>query len=350
MPLSLSEQEYRRFLETDDAPAPHLDFLHTASYRAAGAGVRLGVFDALADGPLPGEVLAERLQVDPRGLGLLLTALQSFGYLTVTGDGYVNTAKAQKWLLDTPGSYATVFSFWQTVLFELWSELEESVRTGKPAVDFYQGLEQRPATMRRFQTMLTRLAGFLCPEVLAAVTLPEGATKLLDVGGGHATYAVGFCQRYPELSATVLDLPGALAVGSEAVAAAGLTGRVSMREGDLRTDPFDAAEFDVALLFNIVHGMPPAEVRQLLAAVAAALRPGGRVLVLEPLSDLAAGGGVVGEAFVRTFSLNLFHGQGGQVYGYAELAEWLTEAGFTDLDRHTFQKSPTDHLITAIRG
>jgi SAM-dependent methyltransferase len=349
MPLSLSAEEARRFLETDDAPAPHLDFLHTASFRVAGAAVRLGVFDALADSPASTPALAAGLGVDERGLELLLNALGSFGYVTRTDAGWANTAKAQKWLREVPGSYVTVFSFWQTVLFEHWSDLERSVRQGAPAVDFYQWLEQRPETMRQFQTMLSRLAGFLCSQVLQTVTLPAAATRLLDIGGGHATYTLAFCERYPQLSATVLDLPGALAVGAEAVAAAGLGDRVTLREGDLRTVRFDG-EFDMALLFNIVHGLPPQGVRELLSGVATALRPGGTVVLLEPLSDLADGGGAVGEAFVRTFSLNLFHGQGGQVYGYRELAEWLAEAGFTDLNRHTFAASPTDHLITAVRG
>ncbi|HLU44664.1 MAG TPA: class I SAM-dependent methyltransferase, partial [Natronosporangium sp.] len=111
-----------------------------------------------------------------------------------------------------------------------------------------------------------------------------------------------------------------------------------------------APEFDLALLFNIVHGMPPEQVRELFKAAAGALRPGGRLVVLEPLSDLADGGGAVGEAFVRTFSLNLFHSQGGQIYGYPELAEWLAEAGFTDLSRYTFRVSPTDHLVIAVRA
>lgn len=349
MPLSLPPEEARRFLETDEAPAPHLDFLHTASFRAAGAALRLGVFDALGQGPVPGEALARRLGADQRGLELLLAALASFGYVTHSAEGYASTPKAHNWLRDVPGSYATVFSFWQTVLFELWDDLERSVRDGEPAVDFYQWLEQRPRTMREFQTMLTRLASWLCPQVLETVAVPAGPVRLLDVGGGHATYAVGFCQRYPELAATVLDLPGALAVGGEAVAQAGLTDRVTMRAGDLRTARFDE-EFEIALLFNIVHGLEPAAVRALLHAVGGALRPGGQLILLEPLSDLAGGGGVVGEAFVRTFSLNLFHGQGGQVYAYSELAGWLHEAGFTGISRHTFEKSPTDHLVVAVRG
>lgn len=349
MPVPLNPETVRLYLETDQAPAPHLDFLNAASFRTAGAAQRLGVFDALADGPLPLAELAARLEVSERGLEQLLRALAGFGYVTTGPDGWANTTKADKWLRDVPGGYGVVFRFWHTVLTELWSDLEQSVRTGEPAVDFYQWLGQRPPVLRAFQTMLSRLAHALTPEVLEAVPVSPEHRRLLDIGGGHATYATAFCRQYPELSATVVDLPEAVEIGKAAVGEAGLTDRVTFHVGDLSAARF-APEFDLALLFNIVHGMPPEQVRELFKAAAGALRPGGRLVVLEPLSDLADGGGAVGEAFVRTFSLNLFHSQGGQIYGYPELAEWLAEAGFTDLSRYTFRVSPTDHLVIAVRA
>lgn len=349
MPVPLSPQAVRLFLETDEAPAPHLDFLNAASFRTAGTAQRFGVFDALADGPLPVAELATRAGVNERGLEQLLQALVGFGYLTHTSQGYANTAKADKWLRDVPGGYGVVFSFWHTVLTELWGDLERSVRTGQPTVDFYQWLAERPSTLRAFQTMLGRIATALTPELLEAVPVAPEHRRLLDIGGGHASYTTAFCQRHPQLSATVVDLPEALEIGQEAVTAAGLADRVTFQPGDLGAVRFER-EFDLALLFNIVHGMAPERVRSLLATVADGLRPGGRLLLLEQLSDLADEGGAIGAAFVHTFSLNLFHSQGGQVYRYSQLAEWLTEAGFTDLSRYTFQESPTDHLIIAVRG
>jgi hypothetical protein len=50
MPLNLPDAERADYLEAR-APGPHLDLLHAAGFRAAGAALRPGVFDALADGP-----------------------------------------------------------------------------------------------------------------------------------------------------------------------------------------------------------------------------------------------------------------------------------------------------------
>src|SRR5947208_1347796 len=37
--------------------------------------------------------------------------------------------------------------------------------------------------------------------------------ELLDVAGGHAGFAMAMCRRFPQLQATVLDLPSSVRVG-----------------------------------------------------------------------------------------------------------------------------------------
>ncbi|ROP35509.1 class I SAM-dependent methyltransferase [Saccharothrix texasensis] len=325
-------------LGPDDGPPSFHDLLATAGYRAVAAGLRLGVFDALAGGPRPVGSLAAALGADPRGTGLLAEALVSFGYLTGGPDGYANTDDTAKWLAG--GGYADVDRFWSVVLFESWEGLEESVRTGKPAIDFYAWLAERPDVLRRFQGMLSGHADAIAPEVASIV--PVGST-LLDVGGGHAKHAIRLCATHPSLRATVVDLPDALAVGATAVAEAGLSGRITLRAGDY--DALDLGEdYDTALLFNVVHGRPAEANRALLTRVASALRPGGAVVLLEHdehSPDQAS------DAFARVFSLNLFHGQGGQVYGTAEITAWLTAAGFDSPVPHPLTTSPGQSLLVA---
>ncbi|QFZ19881.1 methyltransferase [Saccharothrix syringae] len=323
-------------LPPDDGPPSFHDMLAAAGYRALAAGLRLGVFEAL-DRPRSAGELAAVLGTDPRGTELLCQALVSFGHLVVADDGYANAAD---WLT---GPYAEVERFWSTVLFESWEGLEESVRTGKPFVDFYAWLAERPETLRRFQGMLSGHADAIAPEVVSVV--PVGSS-LLDLGGGHAKHAIRLCAAHPALHATVVDLPEAVAVGEAAVAAAGLADRITFRAGDY--DSLDlGSDHDVVLLFNVVHGRPPAANEALLARVAAALRPGGAVVLLEHdehSPDRAA------DAFARVFGLNLFHGQGGQVYPAGAIASWLASAGFGEPSWHPLRSSPGQSLVVARRG
>ncbi|GAA1352266.1 class I SAM-dependent methyltransferase [Saccharothrix algeriensis] len=325
-------------LEPGDGPPSFPDLLAAAGYRALAAALRLDVFGALARGPLPVADLAARLGADPRGTGLLAEALAAFGYLEHGADGYANAAATQEWLAG-PG-YREVDRFWSAVLFESWDGLEDSIRSGKPARDFYGWLAERPGTLARFQGMLSRHADTIAPEVTELVPVGD---RLLDLGGGHAKYAIRLCARHPGLRATVVDLPDALAVGSGAVTDAGLSARVTLRPGDY--DELDlGAGYDTALLFNVVHGRTADANRVLLRRVADAVRSGGAVVLLEHdehSEDRAS------DAFARVFSLNLFHGQGGQVYPGAEIGGWLAEAGFTDLATHPLRTSPGQSLIVA---
>jgi hypothetical protein len=57
--------------------------------------------------------------------------------------------------------------------------------------------------------------------------------------------------------------------------------------------------------------------------VAGALRPGGALAVLDLALQPPQGAGRSAAAFLHTFSLSLFHGEGGQVYRLDELTELL---------------------------
>ncbi|GAB3502230.1 methyltransferase [Amycolatopsis cihanbeyliensis] len=326
-------------LDAGDGPPSFLDMITTAGYRAATAGLRLGVFPALAEGPLPAAELAARIDADPRGTTLLADVLVSCGYLTADGDRYANAPMADKWLAG--GDYRRVEHFWSTVLFDSWGELETSVRSGAAALDFYAWLAERPETLGRFQGMLSAHAEHIAPEVAALV--PVGRT-LLDVGGGHATYPIRLCSGNPSLHATVVDRPEAL--NAAAVEAAGVTDRITLRPGDY--DELDLGSgFDTALLFNVVHGRTAAANRTLLHRVAAALRPGGAVVLLEHQEHPAD---PVDDAFTRVFSLNLFHGQCGQVYPAHDIAAWLLDAGFGEPEIHPLESSPAQSVLIARLG
>jgi hypothetical protein len=357
MPVTLTSEEALAFAE-GLAPAAHLDFLGAVAFRTAGAAVRLGVFNALVDGPLTASALARRIGTDPHATELLLSTLAGFEYVVAepapAGTVYGNSPATAAWLVsEAPNSYAVVLSFWLASLFELWQPLEESIRSGRPAVDFYRWLEDRPATLRQFQLMLSRLADMLAPEVLAKVPVPDRPARLLDVGGGHGRYTTAFCRDHPRLAGTVLDLPGAIAAGARTVDDAGLQDRITLLEWDITSaEAITGGPYDVALLFNIVHGFSPRENLALLRRVAACTAEGGTVALIEPLEiDDAddADGTSSDRAFVRLFSLNLFHGQGGRTYSFEEMAGWLLASGFTDVRRSALTASAGDHLILATR-
>ncbi len=104
----------------------------------------------------------------------------------------------------------------------------------------------------------------------------------------------------------------------------------------------------MALVFSLLHGFTPAQNAAILRRVHDALAPGGRIAVVEQILG-AEGATPSGEAFLRLFSLNLFHGQGGQVWGQETIMGWLAAAGCGEITAYPLVAAPTDQVIMARR-
>lgn len=190
---------------------------------------------------------------------------------------------------------------------------------------------------------IARLAG---PEIIRKVKLPPTARHLLDVGGGHAMYSIALCRRYAQLSATVFDSPQALQAARANIDAAKLHDRMRVQAGDFLHDQLGSG-YDVALLFNIMHGFLPEQNITLLRNVAGALNAGGLVIIAEQVAGKAPG--PTSAALARMLGLSYFHLLGGQIFTYDEIVRWLTVAGFTNPRRISLLKSPGNSLMLATK-
>jgi predicted O-methyltransferase YrrM len=117
-------------------------------------------------------------------------------------------------------------------------------------------------------------SGALLPMMgdLAGRLAAPGA-RMLDVGTGVATAAVGFAQPFPQLHVQGIDiLDRALDLARQAIAASDVAARVTVRKQDV-ADFADDAGFDVAWIPAPFIAQPA--LRSGLPRVAAALRPGG---------------------------------------------------------------------------
>ncbi|MFI1828216.1 methyltransferase [Streptomyces sp. NPDC020412] len=320
--------------ESLGVPAPVLDRLGAAGYRAMIAGVRLGVFTALEEGPLSVDELATRVDGDPAGVRSLVNVLVTFGYLRRDADGDGVTTAAPLGPVDGE-------LFWHEVLFEYWADVEDTIRTGTPRRDFYTWLRERPATAARLRRTFAGAAAALADDIAAA--LPPAAT-VLDVGGGHGDHTVELCRRRPDVRVTVFDRPETITGLREDAP----PDRVTARAGDYLTDDLGSG-YDLVLLFNVVHGHHPEECRELLRRAAKSLSPTGSIAVLDHDREPPAGLGPAAAGFLGTFDLTLWLGQGGGVHHYADLAAWLGEAGLTETRVVPLAASPLEKLLIAGR-
>lgn len=329
MPLTLNPLERLFIFTLNQGPAMMLDMYSGPATRTVLAGIRLNVFETLAEQPATAEDLARRLNLDARGAGILLETLAALGYVRKRGAQFHLTAMTRKWLTDAgTTNFSPFYRFWGAVLENLFPRLEEAIRTGAPPLNLYEWLETHPDVSRDFQAGLMAGARLFKDGVANLIPVPPSARRVLDVGGGHALYSVALCQKYPQLSAVVLDSADALVVGRETIRAAQLNERIETHKGNFVSDALGAG-FDIVLLFNIMHGFRAEQNITLLKKVRTALHPGGCVVIMDQL--VGSSPTPIVETFAQIFGMSFFLLVGGQAYTYDDMRGWLTQAGFGNI-------------------
>jgi hypothetical protein len=286
------------------------------------AGAKLGIFDALAAGPLRADEVAARCETDAHATGKLLFALAGHGYLRAEDGRYALEPVARKWLLRESPHSLTDNMLLRYLEWELVENLEEYVRTGA-TLDLHHRLES-DAEWDVYQRGMRALASFGAPEVVRRTPVPKGAREMLDIGGSHGYFSVAFCRRHPELRATVLDLPQALKHAAPILAKEGMGDRVAHRAGDALTADLGEEAYDLIFIGNLVHHFDDAQNRALAQRVARALRPGGVYAIFDEFSgDSPRKTGQAGAALELYFALLSQSG----TWAPRQMAAWQQEAG-----------------------
>ena len=284
-----------------------------------------GLFAALAEAPGTAADVAARKGLPVRSTELLLDAVTALGLTVKDGETFRNTPEAGVFLVPgKPGSLAGALAY-NARLFPAWARLGEAVAKDAPivATPVYTG-DDKARTRGFVEGMHVRALG-MGHGLIGAVDL-TGKKHLLDVAGGPGTLSVLLCRRYPELRATVLELPGIAAVGRELVAEQGMADRVVHRDADVLTDDLGSGH-DAVLVSGLLHREPAAACKALLARIKDALEPGGVIYIVDVMRDASR----VGPPFAALFGLNMFlTSERGGCHADVDHVAWLEELGFVD--------------------
>jgi SAM-dependent methyltransferase len=308
------------------------------------AANELGVFSALEVGERSAAQVANTIGADERATEMLLNACCGLGLIERGSSGYRLTPAAAAFL--TPGSpgYLGAALAWSRDQYEAWGRLAQSVRTGAPVVEPQDHLGADPEQTRTFVLGMHQRALGIARGVVPFMDL-SGCRSLLDIGGGPGTFAVLLSQTYPDLRATVLDLPGVVAIARELIEQAGLADRVLTLAGDATSGDYGERVADAVLFSGVLHQMGPATIRRMFAGARRALVPGGRVIVSDMMLDETR----TRPAFSTLFSLQmLLTSREGAVFSEAECAAWLGEAGCEDIRIRKLPPPLPYSIVTAV--
>jgi cyclopropane fatty-acyl-phospholipid synthase-like methyltransferase/biotin operon repressor len=347
MPVKPNAIERMAFFTLNAVPGSVLDLAGLFAYQAVATANELRLFQTLAKRPFSGQELADHLQLQERGLVTLLQALETLGYVDGRNGRYHNSKMTQKWLIEDENYDAeAMLHFWNAASRDLSPHMAAVIRSGERPFDFYQWVETDPALSEAYQRMLMMNAKMAGKSVVKHLTVPQGATRLLDVGGGHGTYTALMCQKYPQLHGTILDSYAGLETGRKTAAEHNLQSRMTFQKGDM----FEAEwgdGFDMILLFNVLHQFDLETGVSLLKKAHRALKAGGKVVILDQITGKIPGSAT--NALIRLVALQYYLFADGRVYSRDDLAKMADDAGFTAVQFHNLTQLPGNSLMIAGR-
>ena len=312
-------------------PDPFRDaFTGLVAARALITATEFGLFDSLHEEPADTAALAAKLGLDPMGTEALLSALLVLGYVERGEDGVFRNTEisAAKLVSTAPESISAFVGAQSDLHWRVLGGLPAAVREG----EVYAMHEERQDDTASWEAYMRGLFQISRRDhAIDAKLMPlEAPRRLVDVAGGHGGFSIAMCERFPELRATIVDLPPSAAVGRKIVAEQGLADRIEFREGDV----FEVGigeDVDVVSTFNLVHHLSNERNLELCRMARAALNPGGCLLVGDAAAPEA---GEPPSQHGAISSLLFYAWSYGRNFTPSEIRTWVEQAGFEEVSVH----------------
>lgn len=292
------------------------------------AAVTVGLPDLLEDGPRSTAELAVLTHSDQVVLSRIVRYLSSTGFAEETPAGQVALTDLGRrlctsvdpllgLLLKADGAAGRIDASLAT--------LPSALAHGQPGYAglfgnaFYQDVASDPKLSRSWNELMADGVQSIVDELLQTVAF-EGPAHVIDVGGGTGHLMAGAALKYPDITGCVLELPYAAAAAEALFAELKLSGRCGVQEGSF----FDVVPAgDTYLLASVLHEWPDEDALRILRLCADAMRPNGRVIVVDRIIDSGAGD----DALVANLDIMMLTATGGRERKREEIASLITSAG-----------------------
>ena len=312
-------------LDPESLNAMSRHFWNSAILRA---GLKLGLFTMLEQrAALPGD-LAKEIGADHRFLHAFLEVSVALELLEKDGGLYRNSAAASSFLVPGKPRYVGDLILHITNHWIGWGSLDQLVKEGRTLLPFESGFVDAETYWTDYMMgQHNRATAGQGDQLVEHVDLTS-RRRMLDLGGGAASYSLALCAANPELHSVVVDQKEPMAVARGLVKEHGLGERVSFMEGDfLQLDL--RRDYDVVLISGVVLIKSEEVCRHLLRLAYDVLQPGGLVIVKDFMRIDHSPQRSFMDTLMDLYVLIAFDPEAGDRFG-AEIAGWLQGAGFAN--------------------
>ena len=320
------------------------------SFQAARALRDMGILDEISNARKKGITISElsqKLNISLYGVGVLVEMGLGMGAIKIHKDSEeddlrLTLGKIGFFLMKDEMTQVNM-DFSQDICYRGAENLEESIRTGKPAglphlgpwKTVYEGLSQLTDQQKKswfgFDHFYSDLA---FPEALPIV-YEKPVKRLFDIGGNTAKWAIASCKYNADVQVSIIDLPGQTAVAEKNAAAAGFADRINTISCNVLDDTTEFPKgADAVWMSQFLDCFSLKQVTKILTKIHKAATPETDVYVLEPLWDKQRFEAAAYSLQATSLYFTCIANGNSKMYRYAELKQAIEAAGFELKEAH----------------
>ena len=320
------------------------------SFQAARALRDMGILDEISNARKKGITISElsqKLNISLYGVGVLVEMGLGMGAIKIHKDSEeddlrLTLGKIGFFLMKDEMTQVNM-DFSQDICYRGAENLEESIRTGKPAglphlgpwKTVYEGLSQLTDQQKKswfgFDHFYSDLA---FPEALPIV-YEKPVKRLFDIGGNTAKWAIASCKYNADVQVSIIDLPGQTAVAEKNAAVAGFADRINTISCNVLDDTTEFPQgADAVWMSQFLDCFSLKQVTKILTKIHRAATLETDVYVLEPLWDKQRFEAAAYSLQATSLYFTCIANGNSKMYRYAELKQAIEAAGFELKEAH----------------
>jgi SAM-dependent methyltransferase len=306
------------------------------------SAVELDLFTHISNGHDSIESAGAAMHIEPVNAERLMTALVAMELLSRDGERFANAADVERYLVAGKPTYAGPWMLFSKPRWDGWGHLTENLRKSSDEQSVL-GMYDDTFTVERAREYhkATYSVGMGAARLFHRQVDLTGRKRIMDLGGGSGCYCIVAADKYPEMTAVVLDLAPVVEVSREFLDQHGVSGRVSARACDFTRDPLDD-ESDVAIMASNLPQYSREIVQSVVSRVHEALVPGGEFHLIGEMLDDDRAGPLAPALWGLSEAVS---GSTGLAHSVADCIGYFEQAGFVDIKASEFVRETLTRVV-----